>query len=57
MTTTPRPRRGHLAAVLVVAALLGGCTSGGGSEGSSTTDPFGDPGNCTVIDVAVTRRV
>ncbi|HWJ98992.1 MAG TPA: substrate-binding domain-containing protein [Acidimicrobiales bacterium] len=39
------------------AALAAGCSSGsGGSDGSSSNDPFGDPGDCTVIDVAVSSE-
>lgn len=42
---------------VAVGLVAAGCSSGsGGSEGSSTTDPFGDPGNCTVIDVAVSSE-
>lgn len=59
MTMTSRSGKApiRLAAVaLAMAALAAGCTSSGGSEGSNGSDPFGDPGNCTVIDVAVSSE-
>ncbi len=42
-------------AILSVAAVLaGGCSSGSGSDGAD--DPFGDPGDCTVVDAAVSSE-
>ena len=60
MTTSARPHRRtnrRLAAVAVGLALASVATacSTGGSE-SSSDDPFGDPGNCTVIDVAASSE-
>jgi Ca-activated chloride channel family protein len=42
---------------LVLGLVAAACSSGGGgSDGSSGEDPFGDPGNCTVVDVAVSSE-
>jgi Ca-activated chloride channel family protein len=42
---------------LAIGVLAAGCSSGSsGSDGSSDSDPFGDPGDCTVIDVAVSSE-
>lgn len=43
-------------AVLAASLLAAGCSGGGGSEGTSGEDPFGDPGDCTVVDVAVSSE-
>lgn len=54
----PSRRRGRwlrLGAVGLVGALVAaGCS--GGSDDASSDDPFGDPGDCTVIDVAVSSE-
>jgi len=42
------------ALVLVTGVLAAGCSSGSGSDASS--DGLGDPGNCTVIDTAVSSE-
>jgi Ca-activated chloride channel family protein len=42
---------------VAVGLVAAGCSTGsGGSDGSSSQDPFGDPGSCTVIDVAVSSE-
>ncbi|MFN8019055.1 MAG: extracellular solute-binding protein [Acidimicrobiales bacterium] len=54
--TRRRPSRGVAAlAAAVVLASVGTACSTGGSDASSS-DPFGDPGDCTVIDVAVSSE-
>ncbi|WP_426572183.1 substrate-binding domain-containing protein [Aquihabitans sp. McL0605] len=40
---------------LSVGLVAAGCTSGGGSDGAAN-DPFGDPGDCTVVDLAVSSE-
>ena len=58
MTTRRGTQVGRLTAIaLSVGLLAAGCStgSGSGSDGSKS-DPFGDPGNCTVIDVAVSSE-
>ncbi|MEZ5138856.1 MAG: hypothetical protein R2711_08840 [Acidimicrobiales bacterium] len=47
-------RRVRFAAGLALAMVAASC-SGGGSDGASD-DPFGDPGDCTVIDTAVSSE-
>jgi Ca-activated chloride channel family protein len=48
---------GRLAvAGLAVGLLAAGCSSGGGGSDGSSNDPFGDPGDCTVVDVAVSSE-
>ena len=56
--TTPRgPRtRRIIAAGLVAGLLAAGCSTGSGGSDGSSKDPFGDPGDCTVIDVAVSSE-
>jgi len=58
MVPQPRSRWMKLVSIgAAAAALAAGCSSGsGGSDGSSSNDPFGDPGDCTVIDVAVSSE-
>ena len=56
MTERATKRRIQIgAAGLALALLAAGCTGNGGSEGGGD-DPFGDPGDCTVIDTAVSSE-
>lgn len=43
-------------AIVVVAGLLVTSCGGGGGGGSDAADDFGDPGDCTVIDTAVSSE-
>jgi Ca-activated chloride channel family protein len=57
MTARRNPRWLKLVTVGVAAGLVAaGCSTGSGGSDGSTDDPFGDPGNCTVIDVAVSSE-
>lgn len=58
MTSHPGSRWMKLVGIAAVAAAVAaGCSSGsGGSDGASGNDPFGDPGDCTVIDLAVSSE-
>ena len=40
----------------VAAALAAGCSTGSGGSDGASDDPFGDPGDCTVVDVAVSSE-
>ncbi|MEZ5183697.1 MAG: extracellular solute-binding protein [Acidimicrobiales bacterium] len=48
-------RRVRFAAAGLALAMVAASCSGGGSDGASD-DPFGDPGDCTVIDTAVSSE-
>ena len=62
--TTGRPGGRRLAAALVLAALAAGCVGGGSDEvagdepadGPDSGFDLGDPGGCTVIDMAVSSE-
>ena len=54
--TARSTRRWRTTAIVLVVGVLAGCTGGGGSDDADTNDPFGDPGDCTVIDVAVSSE-
>jgi len=54
MTVRRRGSRTQGAAALLVLGLVASACSGGGSDAAD--DPFGDPGDCTVIDVAVSSE-
>ncbi|HWJ65029.1 MAG TPA: extracellular solute-binding protein [Acidimicrobiales bacterium] len=41
---------------LALGLVAAGCSSGSGGSDGSPDDPFGDPGDCTVIDVAVSSE-
>jgi len=58
MTTTSRTARPRSLVVLAtaVALLAAACAGGKGSDSSAGTDDLGDPGNCTVIDIAVSSE-
>ncbi len=45
-----------LGAIVVVAGMLVTSCGGGGDGGSEGADDFGDPGDCTVIDTAVSSE-
>lgn len=52
-----RRQRHRLLAVLAASALVATACGGGGSDSSgSSGDPFGDPGDCAVIDIAVSSE-
>lgn len=53
-TTTRRVRFGAIG--LAVALAAAGCSFKSSSDGSTSSDPFADPGDCTVIDVAVSSE-
>ncbi|MCU1369581.1 MAG: hypothetical protein JWO77_775 [Ilumatobacteraceae bacterium] len=56
MTARRSPRWLEFVTIGVAAGLVAaGCSTGSGSDGSPE-DPFGDPGSCTVIDVAVSSE-
>ncbi|MCB0958660.1 MAG: VWA domain-containing protein [Acidimicrobiales bacterium] len=54
MTQRRSGRRSRGAAALVALGLVASACSGSGSDAAD--DPFGDPGDCTVIDVAVSSE-
>src|SRR5690349_19474149 len=56
MTSTRRSTR-TVALGLALALVAAGC-GGGGSDGDAADDPngLGDPGDCTVIDIAVSSE-
>lgn len=57
MTARRNPRWLMLATIgLAVGLVAAGCSTGSGGSDGSTNDPFGDPGDCTVIDVAVSSE-
>lgn len=53
-----RPRWRHVAVVLAAVVVAGGCSFGSSDGGSSATSgaDLGDPGDCTVIDFAVSSE-
>ncbi len=53
-SSTPWTRFATL--VIVAGLVAAGCSTGGGGSDGSRNDPFGDPGDCAVIDVAVSSE-
>ena len=57
MTPRPGTRWMKLAGIGLIAGLVAaGCSTGSGGSDGASEDPFGDPGDCTVIDVAVSSE-
>ncbi len=54
-TRLPR-RRHHLLAVIAASALVATACGGGSSSSKSSDDLLGDPGDCAVIDIAVSSE-
>lgn len=58
MTARSGTRRTRIAGTtfVVMGLIAAGCSTGSGGSDGSSDDPFGDPGNCTVVDVAVSSE-